>query len=458
MKISLKLIAWAVVLAVLLVALPVGAAAETQHETAAEAVASIKAGWNLGNTLDSNGEWIALYTAGRPSDYETAWGNPVTTRAMLHAVKAAGFNAVRVPVTYAQHLDSGANIDPVWLNRVAEVIGYVLDEGMYCVTNLHHDTGEGELGWLKASAVDLPVTGAKLQKVWGQIAERFKDYDNHLLFESFNEILNTSNEWSNPSAGDLDTVNQLNQLFVDTVRATGGGNAERNLIVNTYAAAVDYSIINAFVLPNDTVQEHLIAEVHCYSPWEFTSEPAWMSPTRWKDTWDSDLEASLDVIFNNLNNRFTKNNIPLIMGEFGCEDKNNESERAKWASYFVTKAAEIGVPCFYWDTSTMRLFNRSTLQFEFPLIAAALATPASEELQITGIDVGNAEFTIQASGGVGALSYSFYILKGGKVYYSSAYSQSSKFSFNLTESGVYQLRGYVQDELGNRVVVSMHNV
>ncbi len=124
-------------------------AADT-FETAESTVGAINAGWNLGNSLDSFGEWIGIYTSGKPSDYETAWGNPVTNEKLITAIKNAGFNAVRVPVTWAEHIDNSGNIDKVWLDRVQEVVDYVISQDMYCVVNVHHDADAD--GWLEASA------------------------------------------------------------------------------------------------------------------------------------------------------------------------------------------------------------------------------------------------------------------------------------------------------------------
>lgn len=158
-----------------------------------EIINNINAGWNLGNTLDSNGDWITKYSAATPKDFETAWGNPQTTKHMIDSVKKAGFNAVRVPVTWSQHIDdsNGYKINSEWLARVKETVDYIIDNDMYCILNVHHDVG-GE-SWLKASDSNINANKEKFTALWTQIANAFADYDNRLMFEGFNEILDEDN-------------------------------------------------------------------------------------------------------------------------------------------------------------------------------------------------------------------------------------------------------------------------
>ncbi len=197
----------------------------SENPTASELVGDIVLGWNLGNTLDSH----TKENEGLAS--ETSWQNPAATKEKIDAVKATGINAVRVPVTWYNHMDSSYKIDEEWMDRVEEVVNYVLDNDMYCIINVHHDTGEN--GWLKASETNLEENKKKFAAIWEQICERFGGYGNKLLFEGFNEILNENNNWVNPNKESLNVVNELNQLFVDTVRTTGVNNAERYLILST---------------------------------------------------------------------------------------------------------------------------------------------------------------------------------------------------------------------------------
>ena len=239
-------------------------------ETATSAVANMKVGWNLGNTLDANSGsldnmWIEAWTQRRPSDYETAWGQPVTTRELLKMMKRAGFNAIRVPVTWWPHMEAtfksvswnnqtnslnpwnpetdpiGTQIDEEWMNRVQEIVDYVIDEGMYCILNVHHDTGTYSTSWIKASMANYNKNKNTFAAIWTQIANRFKNYDDKLIFEGYNEVLDPYDSWcfstlgrpngynSSDAADAYNAINSYAQSFVNTVRATGGNNTQRNL-------------------------------------------------------------------------------------------------------------------------------------------------------------------------------------------------------------------------------------
>lgn len=324
-------------------------------ETAAVCIENMKIGWNLGNSLDSTGSWIDKSS---PKNFETAWGNPVITKELIHAVKESGFNAVRVPVTYLEKMDRNGKVDEKWLARVKEVADYVLDEDMYCIINVHHDTGAGDEAWLRAdSGMYKKGMSGKYSFLWKQIAEYFKDYDEKLLFEGFNEILDKNSNWGGSNKDSYDTVNKLNQLFVDTVRETGGNNRYRNIIVNTYGASSAESQVSGFKVPKDTAENHIIAEVHIYDPSKFCNGE--------NDKWETFDEKELDKIFKRLNDKMIKGqNVPLIVGEFGTQDKfgtdEYAKERAKYASYFVKTAKKYGMTCFWWDDGgSMKLFDRT---------------------------------------------------------------------------------------------------
>ena len=293
---------------------------------AGEVVNDITAGWNLGNTLDSYGDWILDYSEGTPSDFETSWGNPITTKAMIDDVKAAGFNAVRVPVTWTQHIGEDFTIDDAWMNRVQEVVDYVIDNDMYCILNVHHDVGGSS--WFCASEDSIAEDKAKFEAVWTQIAERFGEYDNKLMFEGFNEMLDENNNWNYPGTAATSAVNTWNQIFVDTVRATGGNNAERVLIVNTYAAGTNGSSLDDFVVPTDTAENSLIVEVHYYDPMAYCSEISTDGNTQTVWT-ENGGKSGIDGMLYNLYSHFTSNGIPVIIGEFGASNKDNEAGRAR---------------------------------------------------------------------------------------------------------------------------------
>lgn len=333
--------------------------------TADKIVDDIVFGWNLGNTLDCYGTTeLGLGSLAT----ETSWGNPTTTKEMIDMVKDTGINAIRIPVTWYNHMDEDYTIDEAWLDRVEEIVNYVLDDDMYCIINVHHDTGEK--GWLRASRTDLEENEVMFTAIWEQVAERFSDYGEKLLFESFNEILNDENEWYNPDDEALVVTNELNQLFVDTVRATGGNNANRCLIVNTYCAGGNSQVTRNFVLPTDTVSDRLIVEAHIYQPFYFTYE-SYPNMTTW-------TSSEIDSYMANMYNTFVANGIPVIIGEFGCVDKNNETERLSWAAYYVDKATSYGMKCFWWDNGTQyKIFNRRTLVCTEPDLLEAMLTEAN---------------------------------------------------------------------------------
>lgn len=334
---------------------------DSQWETAVSAVRNMRVGWNLGNSLDTHGDWILEYSAGRPSDFETGWGNPVTTPEMIQMFKEAGFNAIRVPITWYQHLDKDGVIDIEWMQRVEEVVNYVLDAKMYCILNVHHDTGDG--GWLAADLNNYATISARYKKLWEQIAIHFRNYDSYLIFESYNEMLDGKNHWTETDNSGYKAQNALLQDFVDVVRKTGGNNRYRNLSINTYSAAYTSLTLNNFIVPIDVVRDRLIAQVHVYSPYSFALDKE--SPV--KEFTSADAQDISNIMFR-LNECFCLKGIPVIIGEFSSEDKGNTPERVKHAAHLVSEASRYGIVCFKW----MGLLDRKTLIWNEPEILDAI--------------------------------------------------------------------------------------
>ena len=302
------------------------------RQLAKELMKKMYLGWNLGNTLDA-------------PPGETAWHNPKTTPEMIKKIHELGFETVRIPVSWHRHVDENDNIDPEFMERVNEVVDYVYGEGMYAILNIHHDdirfqpTLEGhESG------------NAYIRRIWEQVAERFKDYGECLIFEAINEprMLRNQYEW-NLNLRDplclaaLDYINEFDQTFVDTVRASGGFNPERFLMTPSYAAAPHHAFIPAFKVPNDPA-DRIVISVHSYSPIQLCLMP---NPDVWE--FNERCEHELDGIFQRLHKRFIENDIPVVIGEMGIWDKNNPEERYKWAKYFVGKAKELGMVTVWWD-------------------------------------------------------------------------------------------------------------
>jgi len=333
---------------------------------AAEVVGLMKAGWNLANTLECAGQ--KTVNAVSTADFETAWGNPVTTPEMIKAVRDAGFGAVRVPVTWGPHMDENYRIDKVWLDRVTEVVGYVLDAGMFCIINVHHDTGER--GWLRAMGEPGDEMHRRFAAIWQQLCEHFADYDDRLIFEGYNEMLDEEAHWKFTDAASLARLNALAQLFVDTVRSRGGYNPTRNLLVMPYAGAHSNERLGGFAMPKDSTEGHLILEVHNYDPtgfcWHNSEEPA-------RDFWGN--ESDMELLYSSMRDiahHAKRFGVPAVIGEFGVEYKENDSERAKYAWHFAKSAGDLGIKCFWWDCGHFSLIDRESCRISHPDVTDAL--------------------------------------------------------------------------------------
>ncbi|MDR1868538.1 MAG: glycoside hydrolase family 5 protein [Treponema sp.] len=341
--------------------------------SAVELAANIKVGWNLGNTLDASDlTWLG----GMPmvSSMETAWGNPVASKANFTAIKRNGFNAIRIPVSWAKCADKNYNIRKDWMKRVKQVVDYAVDNDMYIILNTHHD--EGIFKFLNK---DMEESKKALQRIWTQIAENFKNYDEKLIFEGLNEprTKGSAAEWNGGTIEERNNVNILNQLFVNTVRASGGNNEKRILMVPTYAASATAVAMNDLVIPADDANEKnkIIISIHAYEPYDFA-----MNGNSAVNTWSKYNPMDTSPITERINRAydlFIKIGIPVIMGEFGAIDRKNEEARAEWAEYYVSYAKSKGVKCFWWDDGgNFKLFNRGNNTFYFPKIAASLTRGA----------------------------------------------------------------------------------
>ncbi|MBR1548314.1 MAG: glycoside hydrolase family 5 protein [Prevotella sp.] len=325
------------------------------HESATEAVKNMIAGWNLGNTLDA---WSSGISAGSAtSAYETCWGQPVTEEYLMKKLSEKGFTAIRVPVTWMQHMDASGTVDAAWMDRVEQVVQYVLNNGMYCILNVHHDTGADQSAWLKAESGSYASSALKFKNLWTQIANRFKGYSDKLLFEGYNEMLTGSNpnaEWSQPkSLANLEYINKFAKDFVDAVRATGGNNQYRNLIVTTYSASHGDQTLSGLQIPTDPcgTQAHLAVEVHSYDPYNWVNT--------YNMQWTSECSQELAGMFNRLNNYIISRGYPVIVGEYGSNgaeektiNKNStdaqKAEAAKQAADMTRLCKQYGAAAFYW--------------------------------------------------------------------------------------------------------------
>lgn len=343
-------------------------------------VRNLELGWNLGNTFDASSDT----NNGMNLEFETYWCKAKTTPEMFDTLKEAGFKSVRIPVSWHDHVDDEFNINSEWMERVAEVVDYAIDRDMYVIINSHHDIDKR---YCYPSAECLDNSKKYMGAIWSQIADRFADYDDHLLFESMNEprLKGTGDEWNySGNAATLEAagcINELNQLVVDTVRSKGGNNASRYIVVPGYAAAYQAAIDDAFVLPTDTVADRLIVEVHGYIPGSFAlTAPEEPNSAETFSSLNSVNTGDVNSFMFKLKKNFTDKGIPVVLDEFGARDKNhNIASRADYCGYFVKTAREFRITCFLWDNNSFSgsgenfgLLNRKENRIEYPEIAKAL--------------------------------------------------------------------------------------
>ncbi|MGN0432160.1 MAG: cellulase family glycosylhydrolase [Lachnospiraceae bacterium] len=317
--------------------------------TAQEMVSEMGNGWNLGNTMDG-------HTGFTPS--ETLWQNVETTQGLIKEIHDMGFNTIRIPVTWGTMIDdeNGYAIDEQWMSRVQDIVDYAVNMNMYVIINIHHDGAE-QTGWLRIAAEDLEPVKEKYEAVWRHIAERFKDYDEHLIFESMNEVTGDG-----VVAKDTAIINEFNQIFVDTVRATGSNNAVRWLSVpGRYTNIVNTTNPdNGFKLPQDSVENRLFVAVHYYD-WQF----GLLETTQTTTFVEQRVDALIDEFWL-LEEAFTSKGIPVILGEYGAINKGNTAERAYHLEIVTRLCQQIGiVPC-YWDQGWYDL--SMTPDFSFTLV------------------------------------------------------------------------------------------
>lgn len=316
-------------------------------------------GINLGNTLEAG----TNAAASASSSQEASWGNPPANQAIFDAYKAAGFKSVRIPVAWSAYADANNDIGLAWMARVKRVVDYARKSGLYVVINVHWDGG-----WLNQTTYSQKAANnAKLAKFWTQIAHTFKNYDDHLLFAGTNEV-GQDNTSGPPTVEYCSVQNSYNQTFVNTVRATGGNNATRYLVVQGYFTNIDHTISCDATLPNDTIPSRLAMEVHYYDPYDFTlngNSTVWQWGKNATDpsateTWAN--EAWVDAQFQKMKVNFVDKGVPVIVGEYGSYLKPQyprmNAYRKNWIQYNTHSMVQHGLVPMWWDTG--ELFDRVT--------------------------------------------------------------------------------------------------
>lgn len=330
---------------------------EMRDISAMDLVKEMGVGINLGNTLDAFGG-------------ETNWGNPLTTQEMIDEIKKTGFNTVRIPVTWDDNLGPAPDftINAKYMDRVEEVVNYVLKDGMYAIINIHHTNG-----WNSTNATSEQTATNELKIVWKQIADRFKGYGDHLIFEAMNEPRDDDN-WVGYSEA-YEILNCYNAAVVETIRATGGNNSKRLIMIPTYAASSDYRCVGALKIPEDSGR--IAVSVHAYIPYNFAMDISQNGTAQWGSNED---KKYIEKVFQLLNKTFVSKGIPVVLGEFASTNKDNLDARVAHAEFFVKTAKRYGIPCIWWDNGNftantqdaMGIFNRRQLKWVFPEIVEAM--------------------------------------------------------------------------------------
>lgn len=324
-------------------------------------VRQLGAGINIGNSLDVY-KLKKVNPNATAEDYETYWGNPPITGALFEEIKRAGFETVRIPVSWGEHMDSNCRIDAEWMRRVAEVVNMALDSGLYVILNIHHEK------WLIPTREKEGRAEEILCALWKQIAETFADRGEKLLFEAMNEPrVEGDEEWTSGTSEYREVINRLNQAFVDVIRSCSGYNRKRWLLLPAYGSTRRETALSELRLPRDS---RLIVSVHAYIPYTFT-----IGDEKY-DSWDVENEEDteeIEELMERLERLFLKKNIPVVITEFGCHDKNNPDAMKAWAGYYTELAEEKGIPLIWWDNGKESgLIDRNDYTWTQPELAEIL--------------------------------------------------------------------------------------
>lgn len=347
--------------------------------SAIDLVKDMKCGWNLGNTLDANGK------SGLES--ELSWGQPLTTKEMIDAIAKSGFKTIRLPCSWANHIvDDKYTIDSEWMKRVKEVVDWSIEAGLYVILNDHHDNYENDNLMPRGkgyhpSTLNYNESMLFVKNLWAQISLAFnKGYDEHLIFEVLNEPRRRGHDhewWYNKGCvlckDSATNLNKLNQIALNTIRASGKNNEKRFVMVTGLAASINsYQADSTWKMPKDTEEGRILISVHLYTPYTFAMENP--GATVFEDKHAAELAYNFDW----LNENFVSKGIPVVIGEYGATNKNNLEERVKWFKYFVGESAKYGMVTVLWDNGDYNanntfeekfgFFNRKSLDWYFPEI------------------------------------------------------------------------------------------
>lgn len=365
-------------------AAPESASAETEvpemrNISTTELVQDMGIGINLGNTFESCGDWIEQWGDGSVESYETAWGSPVITQEMIEGYAAEGFGVLRIPVAWSNLMAADYTISPEYLKQVMQVTDWAMDTGMYVIVNIHYDDG-----WFADFSTQKDTCMQKYTRIWEQLSDAFQDYNDHLMLESLNEEGCWDDIWNRYSGDDsqkkeaYDLLLEINQTFVDTVRASGGNNAKRHLLIAGYATDIDLTCDELFRMPEDP-ENRMAVSVHYYAPAGFAileedadwgkARPQWGSPREQRE-----LAYNLDK----MTKVFSAKGIPVIIGEYGCPKKNKEEDSVRlYLSSVCREASARGFCPILWDVTDSH-YDRTTCKMTDPQLKTDLFQAAEE--------------------------------------------------------------------------------
>ncbi|MEO0570827.1 MAG: glycoside hydrolase family 5 protein [Bacteroidota bacterium] len=323
-------------------------------------IAQMGVGWNLGNSFDVE------------SRDKTFWGNPLPTKAMIDLVASSGFKTLRIPVTWGYHQSASEPfiIEEDYLMRVQEVVDFGLENQMFVIINVHHDDD-----WVQLVEEEKEYVKRRLSSLWQQVATRFEDYGQSLIFDILNEprLKGTALEWTGGNAASRAILNEYHQVGVDAVRDTGGNNASRFLMVSTYAASTLAGPMNDLVIPNN--DPNIIISLHTYFPWSFAGDEN--GPAAWGST---EERMALDAEMDGIRQKWhIEEGREVILGEWGTRDKSNLSHRVEYAKYYAQASLQRGfVPIVWDDGGNFILQNRNSSTWQFPEIVNAIINAANQ--------------------------------------------------------------------------------
>lgn len=404
-----------------------------------EILQAMGAGWNLGNQLEASD--------GSGTPKEDAWTGVKITERMVRTAKTNGFRSIRIPVSYLSMIGAGPDytINKTWLDRVQQVVDWAVKYDLYVIMNIHGDGYSSVTGgWLLPDAEDQDTIQKKFAAVWKQIAERFQDYDQHIIFESMNEIGANIVQKQDVTKAEIkdayENVNDYNQIFVDTVRQSGGNNDKRWLLIPGMNTDIDYTAGNyGFQIPQDTYrsaeipqeEKRLMISVHYYTPWDFCGQEDYVT-TQWGEDADVDKkvgygqESDMETAFTRLKKTFTSKGYPVVIGEYGSIDKSKQEDsgkgkagspdvkntrfRADYAAAVCSNSLENGCIPVYWDNGWngdfgFGLFDRTTYKVTQPEILAAIMSYYNrDEGTATAVTLDKKSLTMSLVGGKQQLS------------------------------------------------------